>query len=118
MVADGSVPLDRRQRAIVAYLKETPACEWSVSAMEKCARVSPSHLRRLFIAGFGVPPHRYVRRQRLALAAELLVNSCLSVKEIAQRAGVGDISHFTRDFIAQFGCPPGRYARRVVQVGE
>lgn len=110
------VSRDRRAHAIACYLKEVPPSRWSIGDLAQCARVSQSHLRRLFVELYGVSPKRHLRVRRVAIAEVLLSNSCLSVKEIATQVGVGDISHFTRDFIAYYGCPPGQYSRNATEL--
>jgi len=44
-------------------------------------------------------------------AALLLGTTFLSVKEIADKAGLGDTSHFVRDFKKMFGATPTAYRR-------
>lgn len=105
----------RRHAAFAVYFDSVPPNQWSLQAIGRFVQVSRSHLRRLCYAQFGVSPYRYIRQRRLQIAAALLLESRLSVKEAVNHIGAGDISHFTRHFAATFGCPPGQYAQRMSQ---
>ncbi|WP_234836151.1 helix-turn-helix domain-containing protein [Sinorhizobium meliloti] len=48
-----------------------------------------------FTKTFGESPHKYVLRLRLNFAEELLVESVLSIAEIAHLSGFSDQSHLT-----------------------
>jgi AraC family transcriptional regulator len=74
--------------------------------------LSASHFARAFTVSLGKPPHRWLMDQRINRGKELLLNSALSVTEIALLCGFSDQSHFTRVFSAKVGASPG-YWRRV-----
>ena len=50
-------------------------------------------------------------KMRLRKAAELLVNTGLSVKEIASRSGWEDEYYFSRQFKMNYHLSPGQYRR-------
>ncbi len=68
--------------------------------------VSAFHLARAFSASHGMSLMRYVRRRRLAEAAQALVNSNARVIDIAMEAGYGSQEAFTRAFVSEFATPP------------
>jgi len=49
--------------------------------------MSPYHFARLFKGSTGVPPHRFVVRQRIARARAFLAAQELSIAQIARRVG-------------------------------
>lgn len=51
-------------------------------------------------------------RLRLQNAAELLLQTDLSVQEISQQVGVGNLSHFYSSFEKQFGLRPNAYRKQ------
>jgi AraC family transcriptional regulator len=70
----------------------------------------PRHFSTLFRQAFGVPPHRYVLRQRLAEGARLLANGEEDIAAIAFRLGFSSQSHFAAAFRSAHGVTPRRYA--------
>ena len=65
-----------------------------------------------FRAATGTTPHQWLIRRRVGKACDLLLNSDVSLAEIARRCGFADQSHFTRIFAREFGAPPGQWRRR------
>jgi len=70
---------------------------------------SVPHLVRLFEREARKPPHETMRAMRLTRAAELLIGSTMTVKEIRAEVGYRDPSNFTKDFARQYDLPPVRY---------
>ena len=66
---------------------------------------SPSHFFRMFRRTFGVTPHTYVMRRRMAVAQDLLTRTDLCLSEVALRAGFCDQSHLSRSFRQYAGLP-------------
>jgi AraC-like DNA-binding protein len=67
---------------------------------------SPSHFCRMFKRSFGITPHAYVMRRRLALAQELISRTELALAEVALQAGFADQSHLCRRFRQFVGLAP------------
>jgi len=78
---------------------------------------SADHLRKLFLAEFGMNPNEYRERRRMAAARELLARSRLSVKEVSERLGFSYLSHFSASFKASAGMTPSECVRRFRQRG-
>jgi AraC-like DNA-binding protein len=70
---------------------------------------SPSHFSRMFRRSFGITPHTYVMRRRVAVAQLLLTRTDLRLAEVALKAGFCDQSHLTRSFRQFAGLPPRAY---------
>lgn len=70
-----------------------------------------SRFVRLFRQTTGMPPHRWLRSYRVERAKELLLNSDLSLAQIAYSCGFADQSHFTRVFGLWAGTTPGTWRR-------
>jgi AraC family transcriptional regulator len=73
--------------------------------------VEPCRLAHGFRRHFGATLGEYARSLRRAWALEQLVQSDVSVAEIAHHAGYADQSHFTRDCRRSIGVPPAAYRR-------
>ncbi|MDD5697575.1 MAG: AraC family transcriptional regulator [Victivallaceae bacterium] len=70
---------------------------------------TPEALSRLFKKFIGVPPGRYLQHRRLVEVCELLRESRLSIKEIAQFCGFESPDYLGRVFKQVLGCTPGQY---------
>ena len=80
--------------------------------MDRLAReccLSKPQFYRLFRQTTGLTPARMLKLLRLQEALRLLTATTLPVKDIAVRAGFGDLSHFIRDFSAAHGVTPLGY---------
>ena len=80
--------------------------------------LSVSHFSRAFRVSTGLPPHRWLLRQRVKAAKQLMAVRDLSLSEIAVSAGFANQSHFTRVFSAQVGISPAAWRREVLGVGD
>jgi AraC family transcriptional regulator len=114
-----SVPLYRgglgpvREKRIRSYIAEHLNEELSLEQLARVAEMSPNYLISLFRQSIGMTPHKYIILQRLESARKLLVQSGLSLLEIAQRCGFQDQSQFTTSFRRQYGITPGQYKRQM-----
>lgn len=59
----------------------------------------------------GMTPNEFLRTARLKRAAELLLEGCLSVSEVAYRVGFDDLSYFSKSFKAYFGMSPSVFQK-------
>ena len=73
--------------------------------------LSVRHFARAFRQSTGVPPHRWLLKQRVAHATELLNSRDLPLADIAVSCGFADQSHFTRVFTALVGVSPSAWRR-------
>lgn len=69
------------------------------------------HLNRLFKKDFGCTPHDYLIKTKLRYASSLLINSEMSISEIALKVGFSNPSQFNADFKKEFKTTPGSYRR-------
>jgi AraC-like DNA-binding protein len=77
-----------------------------VGELARSVRCSQSHFSRMFKRSFGITPHTYIMRCRLALAQELIARTELALAEVALRAGFSDQSHLCRIFRQFAGLAP------------
>jgi AraC-like DNA-binding protein len=73
--------------------------------------VSYTWLRRSFTLHTGLSPHQYQLSLKLGRARTLLLDTSLSVKEIAHQTGFASEYYFCRLFRRKTGIPPGRWRR-------
>jgi len=80
--------------------------------------LSVSHFSRAFRISTGLPPHRWLLRQRVEAAKRLMIVRDLPLSDIAISAGFAHQSHFTRVFSAAVGISPGVWRREVQGVPQ
>jgi AraC-like DNA-binding protein len=73
-----------------------------------CGR-SVRAFERLFSHSMGMPPQQYLRRLRIRLAAQALLQKSDTMMQIALSHGFYDQSHFVREFRRETGLTPRRY---------
>lgn len=83
----------------------------SMRNLADTSSVGYSHLRRAFKAHTGLTMKQYQMQVRLRHAQDRLLNTRLSVKEIAGRLGFNSPFHFSADFKRQTGVSPKEWRR-------
>jgi AraC-like DNA-binding protein len=104
---------DRVIETLVADIRRDIASDWSVPRMAGIAGVSNSQFHRRFLQVFGLPPAKWLRRERINLARRYLKSGFEKVGAIASRCGYEDPFHFSRDFRAMTGMSPTAYRSHV-----
>lgn len=98
----------RVARALRAVLAE-PERLWQVRELAKLAGASRASFTRLFLAGTGTSPQRYLRALRLERAARLLITTDETLARIAARVGYVSEFALSRAFKRHYGRAPSRY---------
>ena len=84
-----------------------------VPVADLCALVwrSEAHFSRSFKGTFGYSPHAFVVRRRVELAAKYMLNTEMSLSDIALGCGFIDQSHLCKHFRAVTGDTPAAWRR-------
>jgi AraC-like DNA-binding protein len=83
-----------------------------VSELASACGLSRSHFAKAFKVSMGTPPHRWLLRQRIHRAGEMLERTEESISVIAASCGFADQSHLTRMFHAMIGSSPADWRRQ------
>ncbi|MFD0712648.1 AraC family transcriptional regulator [Paenibacillus sp. GCM10027626] len=89
--------------------------ELSLQKIASYLNLSERHLSRLFSSGIHESFTDYVRRVRVQAAAELLINTDLSIAAIAEQTGFGSVHYFSRTFRALMAEPPAQFRKNAVR---
>ncbi len=73
--------------------------------------VSREHLTRVFGRQLGQSPYRFILRERMLQACQLLKDTSLTTGQIALRLGYAAPAHFSRTFRNVIGMTPSRFRR-------
>jgi AraC-like DNA-binding protein len=97
------------------YLQANPGELIPTAALAARSGITECHLIRAFHLEFGLPPHAYHLRLRLAAASELLSQG-LPVSSVAYECGFADQSHLSRKFKEVYGLTPAAWGTAAVGV--
>ena len=83
-----------------------------VDALAARLGVGERHLRRLFRKHLGAAPVSVAQTRRVLLAKQLILDTDLSMAEVALASGFGSVRRFNETFQALYGRPPSALRRR------
>lgn len=92
-----------------AYVHDSYAESVTLAEVAAAVGVEPDRMARAFRREFGEPLASYLRRIRVAAAAERLATTDVPISQIAADVGFTDQSHLNRCFVRYLGTTPGRY---------
>lgn len=96
---------------VARYLELHCAQKLSLAEIARKAGLSVSLLQLRFKEYFGIPPMKYLAEYRLKHAAELLAETSLSQKAIANECGFYDSNYFIKCYKEYFGISPAKQRR-------
>ena len=104
--SDGLVLPYNRETLAKEFMRKNLARELCVADIAAAAGLSANHFSQGFKKVTGVTPYRWLMHARVDAAKDLLRNSDLTLKAIADACGFVDQSHFTKVFSRQTGMTP------------
>lgn len=102
----------RQLKQVLDYIEAHLAEDLSLSTLATLAGVSSSYFARLFKRSLGLPPHQYVIRKRVELAARLIQQSDRAIADISLQCGFAHQSHLSRHFKRILGVAPNALRNR------
>ncbi|MBU2977649.1 AraC family transcriptional regulator [Alteromonas sp. C1M14] len=99
-----------RMRKVVHFIHEHLHCSLSIPVLAEVACLSPTQFKKQFRAQLKTSPARYILALRMEKSKALLINTDLSMLDIAEAVGYQDVSAFSRRFSHYFGLPPSKIA--------
>ncbi|MEO3755562.1 helix-turn-helix domain-containing protein [Streptomyces sp. B6B3] len=104
--------LDERLLRVIDHVDAHLSEPLTVDRLAAHVHLSPSRLTRLFAEHLGISPQRYVERQRMARAKQLLDLTNRPVAAIARELGWRDPLYFSQRFRRLTGRSPTAYRHR------
>jgi len=105
-VSDGLTP--QKLRVVTDFIRENLAGNLVRADIADATGISVHHLAHLFKRSTGLALHQYIVKARIEQATRLLVETDLSVREIARRVGYTH-SRFSALFQRHAGTTPTSY---------
>ena len=85
--------------------------------LAEMSEIGETYYRNIFVSVFNMPPAKYIQQYRIDKSKALLVNSELTVEEIAVKVGFSNASYFCKVFKAVVGLTPSEYANKAGMIG-
>ncbi len=99
-------------RRVIDLVEENMAdWDFDLETMARKLGVSRRQLFRKLCAAAGCSPNTFIRTMRLRRAAQLLLESQMTVSEITYAVGFSDLKHFRTIFREYYGVAPGEYLK-------
>ena len=93
---------------VAAYCSTAEHCRAEIAEKLETSR---STLEHLFQESLSVSPHRYFARLKLDTAKSLLLQTELSIQQIAENVGALNSMQFCRSFKSECGLSPSEFRR-------
>ena len=108
-IAGAGVAGDLSVRRVEGTVRQSLSQSWTTEQMAWYAGMSVRTFQRHFKAQMGMTPSRWLVRERVRAACELLELTDLSIEVIAARVGLCDAAALRRGFSAMLGTSPSAY---------
>lgn len=102
---------------VLALFHRKPCYPWTADEVAAQVGASRSVVAERFARLLGEPPHTYLARWRLQLAARLLETTQGTVVYICSEVGYESEAAFNRAFKREFGIPPAQYRKTFARAG-
>ena len=103
----GATRLRRIKELVAANIED----ELTLDEMAQSVELSTAHFARMFRKSTGETPHRFVLRQRIERAKEMLSSAHLRIIDVAVACGFKTQEHFAQVFRQMCGVSPREYRR-------
>lgn len=105
-------PAEALVQVIIRYLRDNYHRPLTIRDLAAQVHLSERHTSRLFHSIMGVSILEYLTTLRLEIAAQLLLERQMPIKEIAQATGYPDVRYFTTLFHQHTGLTPAAFRLR------
>ncbi len=106
------IPVSKSQNVFaqaLSYIETNYAIIRSNDQISDALHYHSYYINRLFLLYTGYTLHRYIMDFKLKKAAELLVQTNLSISQVADAVGFENADHFSHRFAAKYGLPPTKF---------
>ncbi|MCO3347195.1 helix-turn-helix transcriptional regulator [Pseudomonas aeruginosa] len=99
---------NRHVERLQLFMEKHYLNEWKLSDFSLEFGMGLTTFKELFGSVYGVSPRAWISERRILYAHQLLLNSDMSIVDIAMEAGFSSQSYFTQSYRRRFGCTPSR----------
>lgn len=98
--------LDPRIREILQFIEKNPGGRHTVKSLSERVKMSVNNFHRKFLECADTSPKQYLLKIRMEYAKKLLLETNMTIDEIALASGFMDRYHFSKAFKSYFLYPP------------
>ena len=109
---DASAADLHRFSRVLEYIDENYKKHITLSSLADIMSVSAMYFSNLFKSTFNISPKQYILNKRLVESQRLLLETDMSVKEIAYAVGFDNENYFSEFFSAKVGTPAVKFRSR------
>ena len=102
-----------RIKAVASYITEDLTAHHTIEQLSQKFEISTTALKKCFRGVYGTSVYSYLRTYRLQVAQKLLLETELSVTEIANKIGYENPNKFTSAFKETYGSSPTEFRKSV-----
>lgn len=109
---DGGTEISSAERYVqqaIYYIQGNIGAKTSVADVSSELNISKTYFTSIFTKHVGIPPKKYILKEHMEMAKELLKRTKYSVGEIASIVGYDSSSDFTKAFMRYEGMAPSAY---------
>ncbi len=106
---------NERIKKIVTYIEGHYAEKITLRSISEQIFLSPEECSRYFKRIIGTSLFQFIGQYRIKKSVDLLLNTELSIAEVAQRCGFSTQSYYTASFKKIKGCTPNQYRNSPMQ---
>ena len=104
--------VSHRKSLFERKMTEFTGKNYTIEYMAELCNMSATAFKKRFAEYYRISPHRWFVKQRLTMAAEMLLTEDISIKEVYYRYHFANYSHFIKRFKREFGLTPKQYIER------
>ncbi len=94
------------------YLRNHATSKFAIEKLCQYISRSESQTIKIFKAAYGITPYAYFLEKKIKLAKDMLLNTNLSIKQIADHLSFADEYYFSNVFKQKTGVSPSRYRKK------
>lgn len=100
--------------AVLSYIDSHLDKDISVLQLANIMNLDTVYFSNLFCSTFKIPPIQYIQNKKMDLAQNLLLNSMMSIREIALKCGFEDSDYFSRIFKKKMNMSPRQFRGKYI----
>ncbi len=101
-----------KYKSVLEYIEKNYRKDLSVNELASVMNVSPTYFANSFKKAFHISPKQYILNKRLTESQQLLLETDMSVKEIAYLVGFENENYFSEFFAQKTGVSALKYRKR------
>lgn len=104
-----------QRKELMALINERVAERLQPGDLAAALQLTPDYFSRVFRRTYGLSPRAFLLRERIRAASQRLLETPLTISEVANELGYADLQLFSRQFKEVMGVNPREFRRRALR---